>query len=349
MSDSTHIGHPVAIGQVIVNFAASYGVETPACLTGTGITEHQLRDADTLIERKQELRLFENLIMALPNVPALGFELGLRYHIADFGLWGFLLRTSRTLREAIYFALRYLPLSTAYCRFVTFSDADEFGVVADPDPIPPHLRRFLLERDTATAIQLFQELGLQGFQVQRIEYQGPAPEHADRIRSLCGITPQYGQSRNALVFRREDADRLLPMYDAHLVRFLEDKCRAQLEKRQLSGLTEQIRRLVLGPLGLDATIDAVAKHLTMAPRSLRRKLEEEGTSFRELLDAERQQLAAQLLLSTEMKLEELAAHLGFSDTAGFTRAFHRWFDQAPGEFRKAATATIRSAQAAPPA
>lgn len=349
MSEGAHIGHPVAIGQVIVNFAASYGIEAPACLTGTGITEYQLRDADTLIERKQELRLFENLILALPDVPALGFELGLRYHIADFGLWGFLLRTSRTLREAIHFALRYLPLSTAYCRFSVFSDADEVGVLADPDPIPPHLRSFLLERDTATAMQLFEELGLQGFRVQRIEYQGPAPDHADRIRTLCGITPQYGRSRNAVVFRREDADRLLPMYDPHLVRFLEDQCRAQLEKRQLSGLAEQIRRMVLGPLGLVATIDMVAKHLTMAPRSLRRKLEEEGTNFRELVDAERRHLAAQLLLSTEMKLEEVAAQLGYSDTAGFTRAFHRWFDQAPGEFRKAATGTVAPVQAAPAA
>ena len=72
----------------------------------------------------------------------------------------------------------------------------------------------------------------------------------------------------------------------------------------------------------------------MAPRSLRRKLEEEGTSFRDIVEAERRQLAMQLLQGTQMKLDEIALQLGYGDTASFTRAFRRWLGQAPGEYRK---------------
>lgn len=90
--------HPVAISQVMVNFAARYGVHAQMCLLGTGIIEAQLRDADALITREQEMRLIENLMLALPDVPALGFELGLRYNVATFGIWGFALRTSRNVR-----------------------------------------------------------------------------------------------------------------------------------------------------------------------------------------------------------------------------------------------------------
>ena len=75
--------------------------------------------------------------------------------------------------------------------------------------------------------------------------------------------------------------------------------------------------------------------LAMAPRSLRRRLTEEGTSFRNLVDAERGQLAGQLLENTQMKLEEMALQLGYGDTASFTRAFRRWFGQSPSEYRKA--------------
>ncbi|WP_022978026.1 AraC family transcriptional regulator [Nevskia ramosa] len=335
MSEDTSIRHPMAIGQVMVNFAARYGVDVETCLMGTGIREAQLHEADVLIERHQEMRLIENLILALPEVPALGFELGLQYNVSTFGIWGFALRISRTLHEAFDFAIRYLPLSTAYCRFATWSDAEEFAVSADPDAIPQHLRQFLLERDTATGIHLFRELGLSGIPIKRIEYQGRAPDHAARIESLCGVAPRYGCPRNAIVLRRQDAEMLLPMYDPHLVRLLEDQCRAQLERRQVAGVAGQVRQLILGPLGLVASIEAVAQQLAMAPRSLRRRLEEEKTSFRDLVDTERRQLAVQLLTGTEMKLDEMALQLGYSDTASFTRAFRRWFDRAPGEYRKA--------------
>lgn len=336
MSNDANFQHPVAISQVMVNFAARYGVDAETCLLGTGITEAQLHDADALVAREQELRLVENLLLALPDIPALGFELGLRYSVATFGIWGFALRTSRNLREALQSAMRYLPLSTAYCRFAIFGDQQEYGIRADPSDIPQHLRQFLLERDTATAINLFNELALSGLRVLRLEFQGRAPAHADRIEALCGIAPHYDCARNAIVLRREDAERPLPMYDMHLVRLLEDQCRAQLERRQVAGITGQVRQLLLGSAGLVASLEEVASQLAMAPRSLRRRLAEEGSSFRNLVDAERGQLAGQLLENTEMKLEEMAVQLGYGDTASFTRAFRRWFGQSPSEYRKAA-------------
>lgn len=330
------VQHPVVIAQVMINFAARHGVDADTCLLGTGITGPQLRDPEALLAREQEMRLIENLMLALPQVPALGFELGLQYNVATFGIWGFAMRVSRTLREAVQSALRYLPLSTAYCQLSIFSDAEEFGVSADPGAIPQQLRQFLLERDTATAVNLLRELGLTGVRVQRLEYQGRAPEHAARIAELCGIAPQYHCARNAIVLRRQDAETALPMYDAHLVRLLEDQCRAQLERRQVAGTVGQVRQLLLGPLGLTASIEDVARQLAMAPRSLRRRLEEEGSSFRAVLEAERRQLAARLLEGTEMKIDELALQLGYGDTPSFTRAFRRWFEQSPGEYRRRA-------------
>ena len=334
MFAQTTIQHPVAIAQVMVNFAARHGVDVETCLLGTGIAEAQLHDPDALIAREQEMRLIENLILALPQLPALGFELGLQYTVATFGVFGFVMRISQNLRDAVESALRYLPLSTAYCVLEAFADQDEFGVSADPSAIPQHLRQFLLERDTATAMNLLRELGLSGVRVQRLEYQGRAPDHAARIHSLCGIAPQYGSARNAIVIHRQDAETVLPMYDAHLVRLLEHQCRAQLERRQVAGVVGQVRQLLLGPLGLTASIEDVAHALAMAPRSLRRRLEEDGSSFRNVVEAERKQLAARLLEGTEMKIDEVALQLGYGDTASFTRAFRRWFDQTPGDYRR---------------
>src|SRR5690625_1340449 len=79
--------HPIVISQVMINFAASFGIDKDTCLLGTGISEAQLYDGEALISRSQEMQLIENLILALPNEPALGFKLGLQYSVSTFGVW----------------------------------------------------------------------------------------------------------------------------------------------------------------------------------------------------------------------------------------------------------------------
>jgi AraC-like DNA-binding protein len=149
-----------------------------------------------------------------------------------------------------------------------------------------------------------------------------------------GVTPQYHSERNAVLLPVDAVDKPLPTFNSRLVRMLEDQCRAQLQQRQTGGTAGLVRQQLLGPLGLVATLEEVAKALAMSPRSLRRKLEQEDTSFRTLVEEERRDTATQLLSGSDMKLDELAIHLGYTDTASFNRAFRRWMAMSPGEYRK---------------
>lgn len=85
MSTFESILHPIVISQVMVNFAAHFGIDKETCLLGTNITDAQLQDGEALISRSQEMRLIENLILAVPDEPALGFKLGLQYSVSTFG------------------------------------------------------------------------------------------------------------------------------------------------------------------------------------------------------------------------------------------------------------------------
>lgn len=333
MSKIEPILHPIVICQVMVNFAASFGIDKETCLLGTGISETQLSDSEALISRSQEMNVIENLILAIPNEPALGFKLGLQYSVSTFGVWGFALRTSRTLREAAMFALRYLPLSTAYCQMQQVDKNGYFTILLDPDDIPAPLRQFLLERDIATGVKIINELSLAGLKLSNIEFQGPPPDYAKDIKALADVKPSYNQPYNAISVTIEEADRLLPTYDSQLVRLMDEQCRHQLERRRQTGITGQVQQQILGPLGLVASLEEVAKALAMSPRNLRRKLESENTNYKNILDQERQQAAQQLLQGSNMKLDELAFHLGYTETASFSRAFRRWKGCSPGEFR----------------
>lgn len=331
--------HNLTISQVILNFAADRGIDAETCLAGTGITPAMLQDPNALASPEQEMRLIENLILALPDEAAPGFELGLRYSVSTFGTWGFTLRTSRNLREAMERALRYIALSTAYCAFSSTVEGDCFVMCADPSGIPVQLRQFLLERDLGTALNLMRELQLTGRVVRHLEFVGTDGEGADRIRQLSGLPVRCNARRNAIVMDLEAASTPLPTFDEHLVRVLEDQCRQLLERRQITGIAGRVRQQLLSGLGsitglgLVSGLDEVARTLNLSSRSLRRRLDDEGTSFRDLVEDTRRQLAEQMLGTTDMKLDELAVHLGYADTASFTRAFRRWYGVSPGQYR----------------
>jgi AraC-like DNA-binding protein len=84
----------------------------------------------------------------------------------------------------------------------------------------------------------------------------------------------------------------------------------------------------------------------MSARTLARKLADEGSSYRELLDDVRKQLALRALARSERSIEELASALGFASSQGFHRAFRRWTRTSPSRYRsrmrKKATATRRA-------
>jgi AraC-like DNA-binding protein len=326
---------PVAISKVMINFALNEGVDLETCLLGTAISEHQLNDGSALIEPEQEMLLIENLMLALSGITVLGFRVGLCYNIATFGIWGFSLRTCRTLRDALQIALRFLPLSTAYCDISPVEQDGAFSLRINPQGIPCHLRQFLLERDMAASIVLVKELSLNEIQSVAAEFTAPTSEDTRFIEIACAAKPTFQNTYNAITIPSKYLDKPLSTFDATLESMLTEQCVRQLRKRQTSGTVERVRRHILGDLGLTASLEDVASALAISGRTLRRKLDQEKTSVRGLVEEERKQMAFQLLTDTDMKLDQLAAHLGYTDTRSFTRAFQRWSNCSPSHYRQA--------------
>jgi AraC-like DNA-binding protein len=95
-------------------------------------------------------------------------------------------------------------------------------------------------------------------------------------------------------------------------------------------VTRMLRARVIFP---DTSLEAVATELSMQPRTLNRRLQAEGKSFRELTNEARFEVARQLLTGTRMEITDIALALGYADPSGFTHAFQRWSGVAPSEWR----------------
>jgi AraC-like DNA-binding protein len=98
-----------------------------------------------------------------------------------------------------------------------------------------------------------------------------------------------------------------------------------------------VRELIAAELAAGrATAARIAKRLAMHPRTLHRRLREEGTTLRTLLDTMRRDLAGRHLATSQLTIAEIADRLGFSDPTAFNKAFRRWTGDSPRAFRRRA-------------
>ena len=95
----------------------------------------------------------------------------------------------------------------------------------------------------------------------------------------------------------------------------------------------RVRRLLLEKQTGFPSLQVTARHFHITPRTLHRRLQDEGTSFRDLLEEVRQTLAIEHLRAGRFTIEEIGYTLGYSDTANFRRAFKRWESATPAGYR----------------
>jgi AraC-like DNA-binding protein len=128
----------------------------------------------------------------------------------------------------------------------------------------------------------------------------------------------------------------IPRGDPALGRFLSDLANRALAERAPapSSLHEELRALIGEELSRGVpTLDVLARRMATSPRTLRRRLESEGTTFRDLIDRTRAELARGYVSRPELPLCEVAFLLGFSAPSAFHRAFKRWTGRTPSSYR----------------
>lgn len=339
-SDAPAWDHPRGSGaaRILVELGTERGVAQSDLLAGSGIRATELADPTFEVEAGQELTVARNLVRTLGNPPGLGVDAGMRYTIGHFGIWAYALLSSPTVRDMVRIGVRYAGLSFAFIKPFFEEDGREGRVVFDADEIPADMRTFFVERElTKLATLMPVALGARVVDV-RFETSFAGPEAA-AIRSRM---PQAhlltGRARHVIAFDRALLDAPLPQADPITARMLEDQCNALLHaRRRRRGVANHVRSLILARLDESPTMEQIAGELHVDPRTLRRQLQAERTSFRELIEEVRETIADELLGTAGLTVHDVAGRLGYHDAAGFTRAYRRWTGTTPGRGRRGAS------------
>ncbi|MGY1680345.1 AraC family transcriptional regulator [Geodermatophilus sp. SYSU D01176] len=315
--------------------AAEHGLPPARALADTGIDEAALSDPAAEITAAQEVRLIARLTAELPET--VGLTAGARYRLTTYGIWGFALLSSRTIRESNEVAMRFLDLTYALTRITAQEDDGEFALFFDDLDLPEPVRRFVLLRDSTAALQLWRERLGQAVVPLHVALREPAPADPGPYEAAFGVRPTFGAPRSVLAFDAALLDHRLPQAAPLTAALCEAQCRDLLERRQSRrGTSGRVRDLLLRDPQRMPGQDRVAAALHMSVRTLRRHLEEEGTSFRVVIEQTREHLAEELLVTAGLSIEQVAERMGYSEASSFVHAFRRWKGVSPGRWARAA-------------
>lgn len=305
------------------------------CLAGTGLREAHLADEDEEIWAHQEFRVVSNIVARLGDRPGLGVDIGGFSTLGRLGVLGFAFLTSATVREGLERILPYQALLPSHVRFSIGADTRSEYLIADDRDIPADIRPFIVERDLAGLAAVLEGANVSiavGWVETTLD-----PHRARRLANSWSLTTDVRPDapQNRIGGDRGLLDVVLPQSDPTTTRVFERQCRQLLDRRLARvGVAGQVRSRILHDPTRFPSMQEVADELHLDPRTLRRKLSEEATSYRELV-AEIRRGRAEQMLGGELSVEAISRELGYAETASFTHAFTRWTGLSPRQFRLA--------------
>lgn len=278
----------------------------------------------------------------LTGDPDLGLHSAEAYNPGALSIVGYVILSCRDARGALDKLARYAPLLNEGLQ-VELIDAGgtttcRFGAAPDVDSFLHRAPRQAVETLAAGIVLTLQRLATRPPAPIAVRFRHAAPASTLEHRRLLGDAVTFGAADNAVVYPSVALEAGMLSADPALLEVFEgDAARrlAALQPREPS-VGARVQALLAARLkGEVPSLAAIAFELAMSERSVQRALSAEATSYREIVDAVRKQLALAHLARTGVSAADVAFLLGFSEPSAFTRAFRRWTGAAPSRFRAA--------------
>lgn len=313
------------------------GVQTSAVLRRAGLPQGLLEQTRALLST-EELFAFWRAVEDCSSDPLIGLSLGSETRIEQFHPISLAALATENFGAAVNQLARYKQL-TCPEKIVSSIRKDEWSIefrwflIADATPLT------LLDYCFAWLLTIVRHGTGVNLSPVRLEFVQPRQQQR-QIERHFGCPVVCEASRNAVIFRANDAQRPFLTRNADLLSMLAPQFEAELKRRNSEeSFSDQVRAAILERLtGAKPTMPDVSRSLHMSPRTLQRRLQDEGLNFQGMLEEARHQMASHYLSNSELELNEIAYLLGYEDPNSFVRAFRIRVGIPPGHWRESRAA-----------
>lgn len=316
-----------------------YGLNLTALMKEVRINPEALKDSSMLISIVAYNRLL-NLLEQRSGNPNVGLELSsqTRRALDRIGPLALILKLGDTTGECVEKGLQFLRYHTNGVSVeVIREEGQRVGEFRYTCLRPLFDVRQLTENALGVACIAMRFLTSDDKQrPEKVTFQHRQPSDIQPHEAFFGCPIEFNAPTNSLFFDAALLDQETMGTDDQVAGIVYSYLENEIEKLEselslASAVAAVIGRLL--PSGR-CSIDLVAKGVALHPKSLQRRLKEEGTSFSEILEQVRKDTALRLLSETRVPIAQVAGLCGYSNPTAFNNAFNNWAQTTPGKFRK---------------
>ncbi|MEC4812437.1 MAG: AraC family transcriptional regulator [Scytonema sp. PMC 1069.18] len=330
----------VAIVRDIVQYVAEQGIEINRLYTTANINPTWLDNPDRQVSGEVLKYLWTEALRQTGD-HHLGLHIGESFNLSAIGIVGYVLLNCQTYGQVLEKLSQYTRLfSQGVAIHHTVSD----GWVHCDCEIVGNLKNYLIdeprqpiESTFAALVTATQQLTGKPLEAIAVWFQHQSPEDCSEHERIFQTTVQFSQPTNRIIFDANCLNWSVRSANPNLLSVFEYHAAAMLNaQNQLQSYSQKVMLAITQQLnGEVPTIEAIARSLMISVRQLQRELQTENTSYQQLLDKTRRELALRYLRKQETSIHDVAFLLGFSEPSAFHRAFKRWTQQTPRSYRAA--------------
>jgi len=311
----------------------SYGLDPDELFRRVGLDPDKLYDPNARY-RDADLYKLWTLAVRTTKDSCIGLRVASFWHPSAAHALGYAWLASATLNDALKRTVRYFRMMSDKEKLTLDESGDELRlVVENPAADYPTVAEDI-DASFAVLIDLCRMCHGDAFSPSRVTMRRPEPADPAPFRAHFRAPIQFAGNEDSVCFDKSDAREALPTANAEVARANEKVVQDYLARFDRSSVAMQVRARLTEQLSSgDTTQDTVADSLHMSLRSLQRRLKHEGTSYKELLEETRRELAAHYMAESHRSINEITYLLGFSEPSNFSRAFRRWTGKSPSSYR----------------
>ena len=311
------------LSRIAARYAAARHIDTGPLKVQAGLPPNLEDDPDIMIDVAGQIA-FLNFIAAALGDDLFGFHLALAYDVRELGPFYYIMASASTVGEALRREERYTALVSegirVRCRF-----GDKLVVDTEYEGVDRHLDRHQIEFWITCTVRKLRELsGRKIVPSETVWMHHRGGREASEIQAYLGGKVSFDGGRDRLEFSKDIAEVQFPSADKHLDSFLLGYADAAIASQPApaKSLRTQVENAIAPrlPHGT-ASQSPVAASLGLSSRTLARRLQEEGMTFREILEDMRFDLATQYLQNQRLSVAQIAWLLGYATPNTFARAF----------------------------